>query len=910
MEAQISSPEQYLSEILDAIQRRKLAVFCGAGISRASGIPIVYDIQVYLMQRLGAPQEDIDLLLSSSLPFEAFMQALNATRSITPLLEIFARGEPNTNHHLLAGLAKAGLLRTICTTNFDLLIEGALESAGLQQDRDFSRFSQRNHFDQIDWSPLVLRLLKPHGSIEQPEDIAVTLQRVAGKVWTQGTRSVIERLFSTGEHDAILVLGYSCSDLFDLSPQIESLDGPQKRVLLVDHDTGDPSTEELSHKTLKNPFRRWKQGRRLKVNTDWLINRIREGCLPALNPSQKLPQPDWHSIVDAWIPDNRVASGRAEGQYIVGSIFVEISYFDRARRYFEDALQQADTDELRGRCHVGLALVSDRLADPKAAMSHAEAAVELGTRIGDPQLVRTAKSAIGAALITRSDFKTAERWIMEGAPSEEEFASAPVAAVSALNNLGLVRLGLSQFEAAIAAFKRSATISEGIGDKRNEGNAWANIGNVHTTRGDLRAAMEAHEHALDIYRSIGDRRGETTELNHLGIAAKNLGDYLKALDLSNASLQLAQQMGDAQGMMFAHASLAVVFRCLTQHQEALGHSDQALALSDQVEDVKSKSGLLLNLVEVYLQLGEPERAGDCLERGMALANQFGDEALITSYLGAEANLYSARGDLQKAYELQAEVLERAEKAGLKKVMALALQNIGAIMSDIGEYEKALEGSKYAAQIAHEIGDERTLASILINIGLIYKRVGDFDAAIEMYEQSLATARRLGDRDMEGTCLGNLAIVYGKVGRTDDMLETAQRALEIARQTGDRVGAGKYLGTIGNAYGAMNDGERAIEFYKQSLTLFRTAGARRDEAMMLDNIASTLANQGRYRESLEWFEQAREVAVQTYGAGEKFMTALENKIGFAQAAAAERPVPGKAERAKGKPAMKKGSKERR
>ena len=119
MKAEAPSLDQDVNELLEQIQRKEVAVFCGAGISRKSGIPIVHDIESYVLQRLGAPAQEIEMLLASSLPFEAFMEALDSGRSISKLLEVFSGGQPNTNHRLIATLAKAGLVRTISTTNFD-----------------------------------------------------------------------------------------------------------------------------------------------------------------------------------------------------------------------------------------------------------------------------------------------------------------------------------------------------------------------------------------------------------------------------------------------------------------------------------------------------------------------------------------------------------------------------------------------------------------------------------------------------------------------------------------------------------------------------------------------------------------------------------------------------------------------
>jgi tetratricopeptide (TPR) repeat protein len=888
MKAKASSLDQDVNALVEQIQRKEVAVFCGAGISRKSGIPIVHDIESYVLQRLGAPAEEVEMLLASSLPFEAFMEALDSGRSISKLLEVFSGGQPNTNHRLIAALAKAGLLRTISTTNFDLLIEHALETAGLREGQGFSRYTKRNDFQKIDWSGDALRFVKLHGSIENAEEIAVTLRQVAGKVWTQGTHSVIERLFSTGEHAAVLILGYSCSDLFDLSPQIESLTGPQRRVLLVDHETGAGSTENLAVKSVKNPFRRWKNGRRLRVDTDWLVTRIRERCIKeAFDSGEALQAPDWRAIVDTWAPDLGNAAGKAEAEYLLGTVLVRISRFALAQQHFQRGLDQATDDKLRARCHIGLALTNEELAAYDATIAHAKAAIETGASIADESIVRAAKMALGVAFLNRSQLQQAEPLIREAAPDEKEAISSPELAISALNNLGVVRLGLGEFDGAISTFETSANITAALGDKREEGNAWTNIGNVQNTRGDNRAALQSHQTALEIYRSIGDRWGEIAALNHVGVAHKNLGDYVAAIEHYQASLKLAEQMDDTRGLMFAHASLGQAFLDRGQPQDALREMDEALTLSDRVDDAKSKAGLLLNLSQAYIGLGEPVKANDCVEGGIEIAKRIGDVALITHFLGTQANLYSAGGDLAKAYEIEVEVFERAEKAGLKKVMAVTLQNIGSTLSDLGQLEQAFQATQGALELARKIGDGSTEARALNGLGLIYKRTGDFEAAIQFYEAGLSAAQRLGNRSIERTCLGNLAIAYGKVGRMREMQETAQRSLELAREIGDRNGEARQLGTLGNAYAASNDPEGALKVYKEALALFRATGARREEAMSLDNIASTLANLGQFREALEWFRQAHEVAVETYAPEEKFVLALSNKIAAAQQAAVEK-----------------------
>ncbi len=97
------------------------------------------------------------------------MEAISENTDISKILDIYKFGEPNTNHILIAKLAKKGHLKTIFTTNFDLLIEKALENEGLKRDKDFEVYSDEEQFSRIDFDDIgnkPIRVFKIHGSID------------------------------------------------------------------------------------------------------------------------------------------------------------------------------------------------------------------------------------------------------------------------------------------------------------------------------------------------------------------------------------------------------------------------------------------------------------------------------------------------------------------------------------------------------------------------------------------------------------------------------------------------------------------------------------------------------------------------------------------------------------------------
>lgn len=118
-----------IADVAAGINEGNTAVFCGAGISLASGFPIVYQLLPYVLAHLcsmrcksisesiqnvpqliekiarktGVPASSIEKLLTK-LPFEAFIQTLGDNRNVDHLLALFDANSynppvmPSTNH--------------------------------------------------------------------------------------------------------------------------------------------------------------------------------------------------------------------------------------------------------------------------------------------------------------------------------------------------------------------------------------------------------------------------------------------------------------------------------------------------------------------------------------------------------------------------------------------------------------------------------------------------------------------------------------------------------------------------------------------------------------------------------------------------------------------------------------------
>lgn len=128
------------------------ALVAGSGLSRAAGIPTGWDVLQDLIGKV-ALAEGLDLAAAGQAPdqwwesegrgparYDTLIASLGLTdlarrsllrRYFDPGLEDGGPIAPSVAHHALAALCAGGLIRVVVTTNFDHLIERALEQVGV-----------------------------------------------------------------------------------------------------------------------------------------------------------------------------------------------------------------------------------------------------------------------------------------------------------------------------------------------------------------------------------------------------------------------------------------------------------------------------------------------------------------------------------------------------------------------------------------------------------------------------------------------------------------------------------------------------------------------------------------------------------------------------------------------------------
>jgi len=226
-----STPELAIQVAVSNIKEHGLIIFAGAGVSvdHPARVPgwfalngmIVDALKLRVTKYLGKDPIWLDQVIqglisrrdSQSFPPEYQAQIIEEQcgESYFRAFSAVDVAQRNNAHAAIAQIARAGYVRAVITTNFDRLIERALEAENIpyQSFFDLEGFQRLQKIIQSGSGLHGIPIIKIHGSVESTPSIVDTLQqRLLGRGETL-TNILFEWL---GRHE-ILYLGFSAADL-------------------------------------------------------------------------------------------------------------------------------------------------------------------------------------------------------------------------------------------------------------------------------------------------------------------------------------------------------------------------------------------------------------------------------------------------------------------------------------------------------------------------------------------------------------------------------------------------------------------------------------------------------------------------------------------------------------------------
>ncbi len=688
--------EEAIQQLSRSIRAGEVAVFCGAGISKNSGLPLANELKRAILAPIitGADAGDLtEAAMRSQMPFEQFIEDMVEAEPKKMLLEILGGLftdpglVPNSNHAFLAKLAAAGCLHTLVTTNFDLLLERALAAEGLQNGPGFRLLAEETEF--AGWKAgasapgPALTLTKIHGSPDKNSMRTILFMILALAEMRAG---VIEHLFSSGPHQKVLVLGYSCSDIFDITPAMEKFAVGQKEVIFIEHSPVE-AVESIALAAVKNPFKAC-PGQRLKCNTGEFIRRLWNSLEDRIGPyrSSGSDTTAWKERIEAWGSDlQKNAYARSN---LAGVVCARISHFEPAIQAYSQALQAAT--EAGNLQREMLARVS--LAEAYLGQGDLEKVIQMAGQAHQIsiQLRGAARPAgDGGGLDWGSDSVQANPPILpwrEGAEDMITVSGRADAIESRCSRLIGMDLRLAgDYPRAIQFLEKSLKFEKDIGwdpDARDQ---------CSLELARCYAALGVTARAAEYAESTGNILNPYRKADYLacrGYIAFQSGDLGEAVLFYQQSLQIDLSTGNRPG-------------------EAV---------------------TLLDLGDTYEQLRDYEQARECFERALEAATETGAKLVQARGCTNLGYLHFSLRDFGKSLEFHQKAREAEEGLGVRLREGISYQNVGSALAMMGKYREAVENYLQAERIFKEHQSDQNLRDLYRNLALAYSRLGEEELA--------------------------------------------------------------------------------------------------------------------------------------------------------------------------------------
>lgn len=512
--------------IESTFKSNSFVLFCGAGVSFNSGIPLATQLQYEILSEVllnqitkhcswashplgdncATTKNRIKDIIDSQIPFEVIMEGALA-RNSDDILELFDCKNPNANHILIGDLVQKGVLRTIYTTNFDTLIEQYIRLR--KKDHDAVSLNVLHTPEKIRaWSGVEsnrnnTEVVKLHGCISDIASLKTTISKVAERKLVNNISSAIEKLLITGKHELVVVIGYSFSDHFDINPAIKAFSNSDKHIVLVDHtDNGCDvmNLSEVNTPKFLSEFRGWK----IKCNTSVFLEELTKyyGIQPTKPRGGN--DFDWKACVKRWGEKASIYNNWSNYR-MMGYIYSRMGSHKNSILFYERAAwisSQAKDREMESYICSLISSSYQYLENFEKQETYTQKATHLSGSGNESNFFSLLSQ--GTLCYERNDFSGA-RLIFESMLTRTEFSDDDFKGRVYIG-LAIANHGLGNFENSIEYSKKSLKISRENGNLENQCSSYINLGLAFADINDYRSSCEANESALLIANSLQNKK--------------------------------------------------------------------------------------------------------------------------------------------------------------------------------------------------------------------------------------------------------------------------------------------------------------------------------------------------------------------------------------------------------------------
>ncbi len=590
----------------------KLTFLVGAGCSvdAPSCLPAGRDMMEAIIKYSCAESEIEKILKLKELRFEALVEIIRDR--LDPELKLIDYygicDTPNLQHFFLAEMMKKG--HFVMTTNFDFLIEYALEQSGVPKNeivpvitkQDFETYSTPNELVN-EGKKLIYKI---HGSTKNIITKENTRDSLIATIKAFGSGKEGENVFQVepfkrplfeniSSNRTLVVIGYSGSDDFDIVPTLMVLkklkniiwinyiqdDGGREKIYEINEAAlGKPEQSDKVNQILADIYRMHNAEHvyRVDANTTRLLGKI-------IDSTPKLHSINFSISPITWLKNNVAPPDDFDKYYIPNQIYDDFDMIEDALNCSKINLNIAEKEGNRTWKAISLNNIGwllQKKGQLDDALKYYNGSLAIDEQLGNIQGKATTLNNIGMLLEDKGQLEDALKYYNEALAIAEQLGNIQDKAII-LNSIGKLLQGKGQLEDALKYYNEALAIAEQLGDLWGKAAILNNIGSLLKGRGELDEALRYYKEALAIDEQLGDLRGKAIDLSNIGSLLKGKGELDEALRYYKEALAIEEQLGDLRGKATDLNNIGSLLYGKGELDEALRYYKEALAISKELE---------------------------------------------------------------------------------------------------------------------------------------------------------------------------------------------------------------------------------------------------------------------------------------------------------------------------------------
>jgi len=805
--------------------------------------------------------------------------------------------KPNNQHFFLAEMIKKG--HFIITTNFDFLIEYALQQSGVSNneiipvitEQDFTKY--RDPFEQIGNKKKII--LKIHGSTKNVINGESTRKSLRTTIRALGLNKKGLNIFQLEaykqpllkeitQNRSLIIMGYSGSDDFDIIPTLKSLKNIEN-IVWINHfenieievhkviEINDTPNRILDEEKIIKILKILKELKRAKnAKKVYLININTTSMVKELLGDQKADKINKFSIdLKKYFKENIENPSEFMKYYLSSLIYLDFGMYNEA-------------------------------------MFCSEEMVRIIKESVNSNLKNLALSRIAVLNLYREDY-TQAKTIFEEILSSDDIRSNSNKKLKLQCLLGLA--SIKQYAgdsiAALDAFNQAFQIFDELKDLDGKVLTLIRVGAIYTNLKNYDLALDTYESALMITDQSGNLNSKGSVLYHIAKVIYNQEDYETALKYNEKSYKISKELGDLEGQAHCLWLMGSIFNKVKGIDEAIEKLNQAsgifldLGLIGKMNDVhkemnkiedtrKEQKDWKFHLYVPEYPISQEEFEHDRnYERGqiksfllqitrkykqiLECAEKIRDLDWKATCLINIGNTYEDQKEYNLAFDSYKESLKIYQDLEILSGIARSLKNIGNLHKNKKKFNNALDFYKKAIDIYSSLSNLEEKAELLIKIGQVYLSKNNQQRAINHYEKALLISQQLGNVYKQAKVYSNMALIYSyNINSIPEFLEYYNRNKAVVdkhHEFNDLVwrfsneirklkSKADNLQQIANSYKNQEKYDLALKRLDESFRLYDQIDNKGGKFLCFNEMGLIYQIQGKIEESLKNYEESLKI----------------------------------------------------